>query len=778
MTPETPSQSRFGSMPASAPIIGGVIAALVFLYAFSGTTGFVFTAMTGALELAAVAIVVIAAGGLAWPVVSRLAPPAMPRLFVAISAAALGLWGLSILMLLGGSLGLMHSWLWWGLMVAGLLAAGYAARDRFAQRREDSRVDARSLVWVVCGAAIGMWLAGTLRPPGYTGMGGDAYDVLVYHLQLPREFFAAGQIVQLKHNVYSHYPLGMEMLSLLAMCLRGGAYEGMYLAKAFHGAFGALAVLGLLFGLRDDEDIRGRIAGVLLATYAPLVYLSWLAFAELSMICYLTLGLIWLRYWLRESRPKTAIGIGAMLGAACAFKYLSVGFVAGPVLVVMLLCVPGNGRRLMDLLLAAAVTLALFSPWLIRNTILTGNPVFPLATSLFGQGYWTDLQAQRWRAGHAPGAHPPVPQVPGWQAPENPPTAGEAFWQTFVKSSLFNVLISLIAVISFSAVLSVRKVTRKHPWELALLAVLAMQLIVWTFTRGMPWRFITPAAVPIVLLAAWGLARLAEVKYNPLKKNAAEKGDPPGWGRVACVTTLVALLISNVVTVVTVQKASQPKPVPPWPGEGIAQREYGFFELLPEDSRIAAIGDAAAFYYPIDTVYATAFDPHPLAMPDATPKALRSRADERGITHLFVNWWEIWRLGATYGLPPAFTEGLYERWQQGLPPTLPLIETLGAQPVPLLQETPEGLVAIQGSTSDPAAPRPESDVWKPSRPPRGWPMATLYALPPANAPADWQPEPLILKLPEEQQAPPPTTQPAPATQPGQATPPEAASPTN
>jgi hypothetical protein len=57
-------------------------------------------------------------------------------------------------------------------------------------------------------------------------------------------------------------------------------------------------------------------------------------------------------------------------------------------------------------------------------------------------------------------------------------------------------------------------------------------------------------------------------------------------------------------------------------------------------------------------------------------------------------------------------------------------------------------------------------------------MATLYALPPANAPADWQPEPLILKLPEEQQAPPPTTQPAPATQPGQATPPEAASPTN
>lgn len=775
MTPETPSQSRFGSMPASVPIIGGVIAALVFLYAFSGTTGFVYTAMTAALELAAVAIVVIAAGGLAWPAVSRLAPPGMPRLFVVISAAALGLWGLSILMLLAGSLGLMYSWLWWGVMVAGILAAGYAARDRFAHRHEESRVDARALVWVVCGAAVGMWLAGALRPPGLTSMGGDAYDVLEYHLQVPREFFAAGQITQLKHNVYSHYPLGMEMLSLLAMCLRGGAYEGMYLAKAFHGAFGALAVLGVLFGLRDDEDIRGRFAGVLLATYAPLIYLSWLAFAELSMICYLTLGLLWLRYWLRENRGKTAIGIGAMLGAACAFKYLSVGFVAGPVLAVMLLCAPGNGRRMLDLLLALVVTLAMFSPWLIRNTILTGNPVFPLATNLFGQGYWTDLQAQRWRAGHAPGVHPPVPEVPGWQAPENPRSAGEAFWHTFAASGLFNVLISAITIISFSAVLSVRKVTRKHPWELALLAVLAMQLIVWTFTRDMPWRFITPAVVPIVLLAAWGLARLAAVKYNPLKKNAAERGDPPGWGRVACITTLVALLISNVVTVVTVQSASQRTAVPPWPGEVVAQMEYGFFQRLPEGSRPAAIGDAAMFYYPIDTVYATTFDPHPLAIPDATPETLRNRADEQGITHLFVNWREIWRLGATYGLDPAFTEGLYPRWQQGQPPSLPLIEKLGARPVPLLRETPEGITPIPGTTYNPDASLPQSDTWTPNRPPKSWPMATLYALPPADAPADWQPEPIIIKLPDAEQ-PAPTSQPVPAS-PSAPTPTSSDSPT-
>ena len=44
-----------------------------------------------------------------------------------------------------------------------------------------------------------------------------------------------------------------------------------------------------------------------------------------------------------------------------------------------------------------------FSPWLIRNTIWCGNPVFPEATSIFGKAHWTDTQVERWkRANHLP----------------------------------------------------------------------------------------------------------------------------------------------------------------------------------------------------------------------------------------------------------------------------------------------------------------------------------------------------------------------------------------
>ena len=41
------------------------------------------------------------------------------------------------------------------------------------------------------------------------------FDVLEYHLQGPKEYFQAGRIAFLPHNVYTNMPFGVEMLHLL-----------------------------------------------------------------------------------------------------------------------------------------------------------------------------------------------------------------------------------------------------------------------------------------------------------------------------------------------------------------------------------------------------------------------------------------------------------------------------------------------------------------------------------------------------------------------------------
>ena len=52
------------------------------------------------------------------------------------------------------------------------------------------------------------------------------FDVLEYHLQGPKEYFQAGKIAFLPHNVYTNMPFNVEMLHLLAMEVMGDWWWG------------------------------------------------------------------------------------------------------------------------------------------------------------------------------------------------------------------------------------------------------------------------------------------------------------------------------------------------------------------------------------------------------------------------------------------------------------------------------------------------------------------------------------------------------------------------
>src|SRR5213078_1298611 len=89
-------------------------------------------------------------------------------------------------------------------------------------------------------------IVAALVPPGV--MWGDephGYDVVEYHLQLPREWYELHRIVPLHHNVFSYFPLATEMHYLLAMQFRHTPWAGMYVAQLMHVAMSALAVVAV-----------------------------------------------------------------------------------------------------------------------------------------------------------------------------------------------------------------------------------------------------------------------------------------------------------------------------------------------------------------------------------------------------------------------------------------------------------------------------------------------------------------------------------------------------
>lgn len=672
MTPDDPKP--VGAFSTTTVLILSLLfGGLMLAHLTADTYAWIGAVLTVIQDATSALAVVIAAGGFGYLVVARLAPTSAATGLRAITACGVGLWMLSTAVLVIGTAvgGLLKPWLWWPVVAIGVILAAWQGRKRMETWSRPRHTDGRGLMWVVLAGCVGLWLAGATVPPGALRTS-DSYDVLEYHLQAPREFLLDQRIGELPHNVYSYYPLGAEMLFLLGMVLRGGAYEGVYLAKFLHGMFALLTIAGVYWSLRAQEEGRGRFGALLLGTVPLVIYLTWLGMVELAEVFYLAMALLWLRHWLREPGLRAAACLGLMLGAACAMKYLSVGLVVAPVAGVMLIAgMRSPRRRLMGVLLAGVLTLVPFAPWLVRNTAYTGNPVFPLATSVFGRGHWSGESEARWQAGHAPGEHPPVPEPAGYEPPPPGPSRAERLLWDFLASELLGPMVLALAILAFCAMVADR--ARPDPWDVSLFAVFVIQVAVWMlFTHQMPTRFIVVGMVPATLLAGGLLARLARVRANPLRRGAKPPAFGP-WGLApAGVITAIAAGIGVWVSHELYRQVA-PLPLHGVSGEDVVHRSplsplWQPAWELPEGSRLLLVGEAQGFYFPPDTVYATAFDANPLAELVAAglePDEVVRRLRDRGITHLWVNWSELARLATTYGYPAELTSDLLIRLRTG-----------------------------------------------------------------------------------------------------------------
>jgi len=708
------------------------------------------------------ALVLVAAGGLAWPIVRLLAPAEAPLGLRLVTAGGVGLWLLATLVLIIGSLGGLSAALWWPVVGVGAVLAGWQGRHGLRAWEPGGKTDIRGLMWVLLAIAAGLVLAGLTLPPGLVATG-ESYDVLEYHLQVPREYYDAGRVHELEHNCYSYYPGQMHMLALLAMVLRGGPYAGAYAAKFLHAAFLAGAVAAVFLALLREDEVHGRFAAVLLASAPLAIQLAWQAVDEPAMLFYLALGLLWLRHWLARPGWGAAACVGLALGGACAVKYLSVGFIAAPVGAAMLALSVRSGRRLAQAGLAAALVVAGMAPWLIRNTAYTGNPVFPLAASVFGRAHWTEESQRRWQAGHGPDTRPPVPEPAGYEAPDRRPSRAALFWGHFVTNQRLGVLLKLAAALAVCALVAHRGPADVWGWTLAW--VWGAQLVLWAaVTHELPGRFLAVSIVPMALLAGGALARLARVRTNPLRRGSPASPAGP-WGLPVAGSLFLIIVGINLYVGVAGYLALARLPGPEGQTVPLAAHGYPAERLgrehprwqpawnLPAEARLLLVGEAQGYYLPAKTRYATTFDVHPLAgllREEADPAAVvrRLRA-EYGVTHIWVSWPEVVRLAYTYGYPPELTSDLPQRIRRGAP--------RGEQPrtwIELLQAAQRGAYTDADIGSDlfdrlplgphkhypPSGPAPAEDVsahggaGKEAAPApaaaarRAWPVFTIYAL--------------------------------------------------
>ncbi len=204
------------------------------------------------------------------------------------------------------------------------------------------------------------------------------YDELTYHLAGPMFYIREGGIAPFPEggmNTWLHYA---EMLYTFAL-----QTAGQPLPRIIHLLMGTLsAILVFLLGCRLANKRVGMVAAILFLAVPAISYEMATAYIDLFVTTFsLSFGFALVAWWL-ERNPRWLLVAGALGGIGLGIK-LTAGPVLCGLLVMLLLGALARQPRHKNLLWVGAligliVMVAL--PWLVRDTLWTGDPIYPYGT--------------------------------------------------------------------------------------------------------------------------------------------------------------------------------------------------------------------------------------------------------------------------------------------------------------------------------------------------------------------------------------------------------------
>jgi hypothetical protein len=296
--------------------------------------------------------------------------------------ATLGLGLLGTLVFLFGLAGGLYR----GLGYALLVALGLAALPEL-RRLVRWIVGARRLLrpagipwlWLFVGLIGLLALGKALLPP--TG-----WDALVYHLQGPRLYLEAHRLIGVPENFYLNWPAQVEMLFTWGMLLKGDI-----LAKLFHWAFWPLiAAMLYALGRRSANERVGKWAVTLWAAIPFAAGLAGVAYVDLGLTAFVLAGFYAIVQWSDSRRDGWLVLSALFAGFAMSTKYTAATWMGWLMLLFVYHAWRHQHQRAGWILVRAvgfaAIAGLVVLPWLIKNWIVAGNPVYPL---LFGGVGWT-----------------------------------------------------------------------------------------------------------------------------------------------------------------------------------------------------------------------------------------------------------------------------------------------------------------------------------------------------------------------------------------------------
>jgi len=243
-----------------------------------------------------------------------------------------------------------------------------------------SRVSHHLFVTILCIAILLLLLIEiilNLTPP-------IARDALIHHLAIPKLWLKNGGFYEIKWADFSYFPMNVDLLYLIPLY-----FNKDFLANFIHMGFGIGTALLIYQYLNNKINRIAGLLGILVFLSTPIVVrMSTVAYVDLGLTFFTTASILaFIRYrdgefkefkWLFLSSVAMGLALGTKYNALIAWIFLS--------LAIVFVYSRDTGEQWKAIrcgLIFFLLSLFLFSPWLIKNLILTGNPLYPLFKGIF-----------------------------------------------------------------------------------------------------------------------------------------------------------------------------------------------------------------------------------------------------------------------------------------------------------------------------------------------------------------------------------------------------------
>jgi hypothetical protein len=462
------------------------------------------------------------------------------------------------------------------------------------------------------------------------------FDAIEYHLGAPKEYFLDGKISFLPHNVYASMPFSIEMLHLLGMHVLNDWWWGALAGQLLVASFAPLA--GLVIWLTARRWGSPRAAWVAAAVYLTspwILRLAAIPYVE-GPLCYYHAALVWAAgvAWTSPAfcRGRAWAVVGLLAGGAMAIKYPALISAVVPLGVVALTA--AWTMRSPRLVLAFGIGVAIvMGPWLLKNFLDTGNPVYPLGFRVFGGRDWDQAREAKWVNAHGP--RPIEAKAFVGSAID---VAGRSDWQ----SPAFVALVPLAFL-------------RRESRRIALVIggyVLYLFLTWWLLTHRLD-RFWLPLLPGLAVLAGFGA----------------------DWTRAKAWTALLGLVLVVSIASNFAYSTTALVGLNQWTGDLKVLRTEVPRMVNPPLARLDAelppgaeplfVGQAQGFHMAHRVVYNTVFDRETFETIDRdhSTEEVRAELKRRGITHIYVDWADIerYRSPGNYGFTDYVTLPRFDR---------------------------------------------------------------------------------------------------------------------